>query len=75
MIWYSKKEKYSQPKDIKELLTIALEREKSAVGFYEDMLTHSFASMVSDLLVELRDAERHHAQIIEKKLAELKPPF
>lgn len=75
MVRYKQEESYSKPGNIKEILEIALAREKAAVGFYEDMLTHSFASTISDLLVELRNAERHHVEIIEKKLAELNPPF
>lgn len=75
MIHYSKEEQYSTPKDIKELLILTLEREKSAVGFYEDMLGHNFALTIKDLLYELRDAELYHVKIVEKKLAELEPPL
>ena len=75
MVRYKQEESYSKPRNIKDILEIALSREKAAVGFYEDMLTHSFAYAVSDLLVELRNVERHHVEIIEKKLAELRPPF
>jgi rubrerythrin len=73
MVEYTQEERYSKPKNIKDLLTIALTREKAAVGFYGDMLKHSFAQIeiVKDLIEELKKAEEGHVRRLERKLDEL----
>jgi len=77
MVEYSREEKYSRPNNVKELLKIALHKERGAFGFYEDMLKHSFAQVpsIADMLNKLREAEATHIKIIEKKLAEIEQQF
>lgn len=71
MIKYSREEKYSKPKDIKELLVIAREREKASVDFYREMSRHSLPATLFTLINKLKDAEIAHVQWIERKMEEL----
>ena len=70
MVKYRRDERYTRPKDLKELLTIALHKERASHGFYEDMLKHSFAQEVSikEKINKLRDAELGHIRIIESMI-------
>lgn len=55
-----------------DVLQAALRREKSAYAFYDGLLQQSTVGFLSEMLEELRDAEFHHARMIEKKIMELK---
>ena len=75
MVQYEREDKYTKPRDVKELLTLAREKEKASFGFYQSMSKHFFQNLgIRDLLNELRQAEVKHIQIIEKKLEELNNP-
>ncbi len=72
MLRYSREDKYTKPKDVREMLVLAREKEKSSFGFYEDMSKHFFQDEdIKKLLDELKNAEAGHIQRIEKKLEEL----
>jgi len=71
MIKYEKKERYKKPTNLKELLTLALIREKSSFGFYEDMAKHSFTLDTKVFLDKLKNEELGHILKIENKLKEL----
>jgi len=72
MLEYERKESYTKPKNIKELLVLAREKEKASHGFYVDMAKHFFQDLgIKDLLNKLKQAEEKHIQIIEEKLKEL----
>lgn len=74
MIKYERKEKYTKPRNVKELLILAKAKEKASFGFYNEMSRHFFINDdIKKLLSELRDAEAAHIQRIENKLEELKP--
>jgi len=52
-----------------EALEIALSKEKEAIEMYSKLsIEHS---AIKDLLLELRNEEYKHKQLIEKKIAEL----
>jgi rubrerythrin len=71
MVEYFREEKYTRPKDLKELLQIARQREVASAGFYEDMSKFPFANFVFELIEELKKAELGHIKMIENKLAEV----
>ncbi|MEK6715777.1 MAG: ferritin family protein [Candidatus Omnitrophota bacterium] len=58
-----------------ELLQTALDKEKDAYRFYDDMLRKYDLPAVKDLLVQLKDAEYKHQKIIEEKIAEITKSF
>jgi rubrerythrin len=54
-----------------QLLEIALSRERSAVAFYEELLTRARDAMMRDLIAQMRDDETRHVRALERKLNEL----
>lgn len=71
MVEYSQEERYSKPKDVKDLLVIALRREKAAVGFYEEMLQYSFAEKAGGVIEELKRLEEAHVRLLENQLKQI----
>ena len=57
MVKYEKTEKYTKPKDLRELLLLALQREKAAINFYDEMLKHAFSQDIKEFMIELKKAE------------------
>lgn len=55
-----------------DILEAALRKEKAAYQFYGTLVGTTTVRMVEELLEELRDAERQHVLLIEKKIAALK---
>ena len=74
MVRYSREEKYSKPKDIKEMLRLALKRENASIGLYEDMAKHNFSEEMKEFIYKLRDEELGHKAKIQGKLNELEKP-
>ena len=71
MVRYTREEKYSKPKDLKELLKLALKRENASIGFYGDMIQHNFSDEIKQFISELRNEELGHKAKLESKLREL----
>jgi len=71
MVRYTREEKYSKPKDIKEMLLLAIKRENASIGLYEDMARHNFSDEMKTFIYELRDEELGHKAKIQNKLNEL----
>lgn len=74
MLKYKRVDKYTKPKNIKELLILAREKEKSSFGFYEDMQKNSFAIGLKELIEELKNQELGHLRRIEKELEKIDNP-
>ncbi|MEW6009552.1 MAG: hypothetical protein AB1629_07965 [Candidatus Omnitrophota bacterium] len=74
MLKYKRVDKYTKPKNIKELLILAREKEKSSFGFYEDMLKHSFALSIRELIEDLKNQELGHMRKIEDALERIDNP-
>lgn len=55
-----------------EILEAALEKEKDAYRFYDDLLNSTTVLIVQELLEHLRDEERKHMLMIEKKIAKFR---
>jgi len=71
MLEYTRKERYVKPKNLKELLLLALKREEASVDFYNDMSRHSFSEEIADFISGLRDEELGHKTKIQNKLKEI----
>lgn len=71
MVQYMREEKYSKPKDLKEVLLLALKRENASVGFYNEMLSHNFPAEIKTLIEGLKNDELGHIAMIENKLKTL----
>lgn len=71
MLRYSREEKYSKPQTIKEMLKLALVREKASIKFYNDMLKHNISAQIKEFITKLRDEELGHIRNIEHKMKEL----
>ena len=71
MVRYSREEKYSKPKDIKEMLKLAFNREDASISFYEDMSRHNFSDEIKEFISGLRNEELEHRAKIASKLKEL----
>jgi rubrerythrin len=71
MVRYSREEKYSKPKDIQEMLRLAIKRENASIGLYEDMAKHNFSEEMKEFISRLRDEELGHRIKIQSKLNEL----
>jgi rubrerythrin len=56
---------------LKDLLEIALAKERAAVELYEEMLRHASGAMMRDLIAGMRDDEIRHVRAIEKKMNDL----
>jgi rubrerythrin len=65
-------DKPATPRTPLDILEAALRKEKAAYHFYGTLLGTTTVRMVEELLEELRDAERQHVLLIEKKIAALK---
>lgn len=66
---YKRIEEYSKPKDIKELLILAREKEKASLNFYADMLKiFSDQESIAQLLESLKDEEAGHIKKIEDRI-------
>ncbi|MBU0548868.1 MAG: hypothetical protein KJ838_00885, partial [Candidatus Omnitrophica bacterium] len=63
-------EKYSKPREAKEILALALKRESASVKFYEDMMRHDFSDSIKEFISALRNEELVHKLKIENKLKE-----
>jgi rubrerythrin len=72
MFKYSREEKYTKPKNAKELLTLARAKEKGSFGFYSDMSGYNFSEDIKKLIEELKNEELDHIRRIEAKLEQLK---
>ena len=70
MVRYNREEKYSKPKDIKEMLKLALHRENSSISFYEDMARHNFSDEMKEFISGLKNEELEHRAKIASKLEE-----
>lgn len=69
---YKRVEEYSKPKNIKELLTLAREKERASLNFYADMLKiFSDQESIAQLLEQLKDEEAGHIGKIEARLGQL----
>lgn len=68
---YEREGKFKQPADLKELLSLALNREKTSIGLYDDMLRHSFSDEMKEFITVLKKEEMAHKARIESKLKEL----
>lgn len=69
---YKRIEEYSKPKDAKELLILAREKEKASLNFYADMLKiFSGQENIAQLLESLKDEEAGHIKKIENQLEQL----
>ena len=71
MFKYSREEKYTKPKNMHDMLKLALKREKASAGFYNEMLKHVLSDSVRNFIIKLRDEEIGHARSIEKKISEI----
>ena len=70
MVKYEKTEKYTKPKDLREFLLLALQREKASIRFYAEMAKHSFSPDIKELIIGLKNEEISHKDKIESKLNE-----
>jgi len=65
---YIRKDKFTKPYSPADVLKLALEKEKSSYGFYQEMLKTAKYPGLTRVLTELRDSEEAHIKIIKKKL-------
>ena len=61
----NKNQSLSTPVDI---LKVALEKERKAYHFYNELLKDTKVVMIQDILTKLRDEEYKHIQMIEREL-------
>ena len=54
-----------------DVLRIALENEKKAYDFYDEMLKKYNSPVIEEILIALKDAEYKHRKIIEDKIAQI----
>ncbi len=54
-----------------DVLRIALENEKKAYDFYDEMLRKHNSPLIEEILINLKDAEYKHHKIIEDKIAQI----
>lgn len=52
-----------------EILHTALEKEKQAYDFYDEMMRKHSSPIIKELLINLKDAEYKHQKTIEDKIA------
>ncbi len=62
----------SEPKTAIEILESALEKEKNAYKFYDDLLKTTTTGILGDILLELKNEEFKHVRLIEKKIMEIR---
>ncbi len=71
MARYAKQEKYRKPRDRREMLLLAIEREEASISLYEDMTIRRFPPEVKQLISRLRDEELLHKKKLKEMLLEL----
>lgn len=71
MVKYVRREKYSKPQTLRELLFLAIKREASSMGFYADMVKHAFTLDMKKFINDLKNQELAHKRMLELKLKEL----
>ena len=68
MVRYHREEKYSKPKDLREMLLLAIDREDASIGFYEHMAGRRFSEEIKGLITELKNEELSHKAKLENQL-------
>ncbi len=64
-----------EPRDLTtpmEILEAALQKEKSAYQFYDNLMNNTNIELLQEIIEQLRDEEYKHILIIEKKMAQLR---
>ena len=54
--------------DEREILDTALEREKAAYAFYDELIECTDVGFLKELLEELRENEGRHVQLIKQRI-------
>ena len=65
---YERKDTFTKPETARDVLKIALEKEKSSYEFYSDILKKSPDAILAKLLEELKSAEAIHIQKVKAML-------
>jgi rubrerythrin len=55
-----------------DILTAALQKEREAYSFYNQLIQSSTVTVVHELLEQLRDEEHKHMIMIEEKISRLR---
>lgn len=55
-----------------EILEAAIEKEKAAYQFYQELLNNTSVGMLQEIIEHLLQEEYKHIQLIEKKMAALR---
>ena len=55
-----------------EILEAAIEKEKAAYQFYQELLNNTSIGMLQEIIEHLLQEEYKHIQLIEKKMAALR---
>ena len=55
-----------------EILKAAIEKEKAAYQFYQELLNNTSIGMLQEIIEHLLQEEYKHIQLIEKKMAALR---
>ncbi len=65
---YSTKIKHGKPSTVQDILKIALSKEKSAYGFYDQLLSDGKGRGSISVFKRLRDSEEEHIKIIQRMI-------
>jgi rubrerythrin len=65
---YIRKDKYTKPETVVDVLKLALVKEKASYDFYDQMLKRFKSPSLQKLLTDLKKEELTHIKKIEKQL-------
>ena len=65
---YTRKDEFTKPNTPVDVLSLALEKEKSSRDFYADLLVNLENPALKNVLKKLMDSENEHIQIIKRMI-------